>query len=80
MSPNYRKLLLLIGAIALLATSFIVGAPRTAVALPAASCDCTYYSDASHTTEVGTVFITCRGQRYQTGQTSPYSQCFCDPC
>jgi uncharacterized protein DUF6289 len=80
MSLSYRKLLLLIGAVALLATSLILGAPRTAEALPAASCDCTYYSDATYTTEVGSVFITCRGQRFQSGQTSPYKICACEDC
>jgi hypothetical protein len=79
MSSN-RKLVLLAGALVLLATSFILGAPQSASALPSQSCYCTYYSDASHTTEVGTVFVTCQGQRFTTGHTSQYGVCSCQRC
>jgi|GEM_PF-3929576 len=47
-----RELILLLGAVALLVSSFILGAPRTAAALPSQSCDCDYYSDASYSTQV----------------------------
>jgi len=75
-----RKLFLLLAAIALLATSFIITAPRTAAALPSQSCDCIYYSDASHTTEVGERFVYCNGQIYRWGTTSPYVDCYCEDC
>jgi hypothetical protein len=83
MSPNSsstRKLVLLLGAVALLVSSFILGAPRTAAALPSQSCDCDYYSDASHSTEVGERYVFCNGQIYRWGVTSPYVDCYCEDC
>jgi len=79
-SSSTRKLLLLTGAVALLVSSFILGAPQNAAALPAQSCDCIYYSDASHTTEVGEVFVACNGHRTQTGRTSQFGVCSCERC
>lgn len=75
-----RKLFLLLGSVGLLAASFVLTAPRTASALPAASCDCIYYSDASHTTEVGEREVFCNGQQFRWGTTSAYADCACDPC
>ncbi|MEH6699787.1 MAG: DUF6289 family protein [Brevundimonas sp.] len=34
--------------------------------------DRTYYSDASMTEEIGTVYIDCDRKVYRTGRTSPY--------
>jgi hypothetical protein len=81
MSSNpTRKLFLLAGAVVLLAMSLVLGAPRTAAALPSQSCDCLYYSDASHSTEVGERFVFCNGQIYRWGTTSPYVDCYCEDC
>ena len=78
-SPT-RKLLLLFGSVALLVASFVLTAPRTASALPAGSCYCIYYSDASETTEVGGRDVTCSGQSYHWGTTSAYKECDCESC
>jgi hypothetical protein len=78
-SPT-RKLFLLAASVVLLAASFVLTAPRTASALPAQSCFCTYYSDASHTTEVGERDIFCSGARYSWGTTSAYPLCDCESC
>jgi hypothetical protein len=75
-----RKLFLLLGSVGLLAASFLLAAPQTASALPSQDCDCIYYSNASHTTEVGEREIFCNGQQFRSGTTSPYSSCFCTPC
>jgi hypothetical protein len=81
MSSNpTRKLFLLVGAVVLLAMSFVLGAPRTAAALPSESCDCTYYSDSSYSTEVGERFVFCNGQVYRWGVTSAYAICDCEYC
>ena len=78
--PVPRKLALLLVAIAVLAISFVLTAPRTASALPAQSCFCTYYSSPAHTTEVGERDVFCNGQRFSWGVTSPYPVCDCERC
>lgn len=75
-----RKLFLLLGSVGLLAASFVLTAPRTASALPSQDCDCIYYNNASHTTEVGEKEILCNGQQLRWGTTSAYASCFCTPC
>jgi hypothetical protein len=79
-NPTQRKLVLLILAIALLAGSFILSAPRTAAALPGSSCFCTYYSDSTYSTEVGERDVYCNGHTFRWGTTSPYVICDCEPC
>jgi hypothetical protein len=74
-----RKLVLLLIAIALLAGSFILTAPRTAAALPAQSCFCTYYN-STYTVEVGERDVYCNGFIYRWGVTSPYVYCDCEYC
>lgn len=74
-----RQLVLLLLAIAVLAASFILSAPRTAAALPNESCLCTYYN-STYTTEVGERDVYCNGYRYSWGVTSPYAICDCEPC
>jgi hypothetical protein len=75
-----RKLVLLLAAIALLAASFVLTAPRPAAALPSQSCDCIYYSDATYTVEVGEKIVYCNGHIERWGTTSPYVSCWCEDC
>lgn len=79
-NPAPRKVALLLVAVAVFATSFVLTSPRTASALPASSCLCTYYSDSSYTTEVGERDVYCNGQRFSWGVTSPYPICDCERC
>ena len=48
-------------------------AAAAAYARPTHGSTITYYSDASHTIEVGGSQLTCNGARYSWGETSSYS-------
>ena len=41
---------------------------------------CFYYSDASHTTQVGEMGTDCCGRRINQGVTTPYSVCGVENC
>ena len=58
------KKALLVGALAVAAAA--------AYARPTHGSTITYYSDASHTTEVGGSQLTCNGARYSWGETTSY--------
>jgi Family of unknown function (DUF6289) len=77
-SPT-RKLFLLLCAIALAAGASIM-APQTAAALPAQSCLCNYYSDASYTNQVGEWDVYCNGHIVHWGSRTVYSICDCCTC
>ncbi len=47
-------------------------AAATAYARPTHGSTLTYYSDASHTVEIGGTQLTCNGARYSWGETSSY--------
>lgn len=80
LSPFHRKLVLLVACIGLLAGSFLLTIPRTAAALPASSSDCTYYSDATRSTEVGFKFVSCSGQIFIEGTLTAYKICNFEAC
>jgi hypothetical protein len=46
--------------------------PGSTIARPAYSIETIYYSDASHTVEVGTRMLNCSGQNSSTGEKTPY--------
>jgi hypothetical protein len=74
-----RKLVLFLAAIALIAVSFIITAPRTASALPNQSCLCSYYN-STYTVQVGERDTYCNGYQYRWGVTSQYAYCDCESC
>jgi hypothetical protein len=70
------KLLKLLVTSFLLTGSFILAAPPSATAYTAThSTLCTYYSDATYTTVIGSRLITCSGQVYSSGSSSLYKEC-----
>lgn len=72
-----RKLLLLLGSAALLAVSFLVTTPRTAAALPAQSCFCSYYSNG---VQVGEWDVYCNGHIDHWGTRTGTAVCDCEYC
>lgn len=75
---NRNRILGLMLAVALLIGAVAVTAP--AQALPAYENVTIYYSDASHTTEVGERGIDCWGHLCRWGTTSAYYETFSVPC
>ena len=75
-----KHVLRMAALVMVLAATFSMGTTQKAEALPPVSTDCTYYSDASYTTEVGWIYVACNGRRYSSGTTSPYKLCDSIPC
>jgi hypothetical protein len=70
------KLLKLLVASVLLTGSLVLAAPPSATAYTSThSMLCTYYSDATYTTVIGSKLITCSGKVYSSGASSLYKEC-----
>jgi hypothetical protein len=71
-SSTLRRLLVLTFLAAVLTFALTVTAP---VSSAASGSNCTYYSDASHTTVVGQFGKDCCNNTVARGVKSPYSEC-----
>jgi hypothetical protein len=69
-----RKLVVACGLTCALALTVLAAAPKPAEAA-AGKQDCTFFSDASHTTVVGQRGVDCCGNSIDSGVTSPYFTC-----
>jgi hypothetical protein len=76
--PLARKIVLMLLVLAITAFALIANVQR--VEAVGDLYTCTYYSDASHTTVVGTRGGACCGRNGNTGVTSPYSSCHMLAC
>lgn len=68
-----RKLIVALGLTCVLALTVLATTPRPAEA--ASNKNCTYFSDASHSTVVGQRGVDCCGNSIDSGVTSPYVVC-----
>ncbi|MFY9826469.1 MAG: hypothetical protein WAM82_34215 [Thermoanaerobaculia bacterium] len=75
-SPT-RKLVLLLGSVALLAASFLITTPRAASALPSESCFCDYFVNGE---QVGEWDVYCNGHIEHWGTRTGTAYCDCEPC
>jgi len=75
-----RRVRLLAGVSLLLVACFVLPLPPRAEALPAQSCDCIYYSDATFTVEVGETFVFCNGHIERWGTRTQFASCDCEDC
>jgi hypothetical protein len=75
-SPT-RKLAMLLGSATLVATSFLLTTPRTASALPARNCFCSFYDGD---TQVGELDVFCNGRVDRWGTQTGTEVCDCCDC
>jgi hypothetical protein len=76
-----RRFTLMMGMVVLLAFSFLLTRPQTAMAATLKKSNCIFYTDASLTVYSGSQAYRCNGSVAQTvGTVTAYSNCYYDYC
>lgn len=75
MFPRKRVIRFFVLALALGLTSFSMKGSATNVII-----ECDYYSDATHTTMVGSYIRVCNGHTNTSGTVTPYKVCITEGC